>query len=232
MTSYSVLNAGSKTSILATWTSEFCDSSAKATSSGDADQSATLAYVLTRLSEQAWSAAAWLGTTPAIEAGIAQLVERLRSVESSIGPVELADVDHRHAKEWAHKDVGELLRSRLPEVLGALDGAQRHSVADELLLDTSERAAALQLLVTGWDPESATSRAWQMCEVTRSMGFGETGPLPEGGAGWINRVWDTQGSPASRWGARDRLMRLEQLVEACRAFGGRAFVEENPTYAH
>ncbi|MFC5288452.1 hypothetical protein ACFPM7_15430 [Actinokineospora guangxiensis] len=63
------------------------------------------------------------------------------------------------------------------------------------------------------------------------MRVGESGPLPEGGAAWINRVWETQGSPARRWGARDRLMRLEQLVEACVAHGGSADIEENPTRA-
>ncbi|RKT55551.1 hypothetical protein [Saccharothrix australiensis] len=232
MTSYSVLPSGSKASVIATWTSEFSDHSAKVTTLADAEPAAELAYLLTRLSEHAWSAAAWSGISPVIEAGIARLVERLRSTEPRIAPVDLVKTDHRHTEGYLHSDVTRLLTSQLPDLLGDLTGAQRHSIADELVLDADARAEALRLLVTGWDPESTTSRIWQMCEVTRSMSFGESGPLPEGGAGWINRVWETQGSPAGRWGARDRLMRLEQLVEACKAHGGRAEVEENPTHAH
>lgn len=37
---------------------------------------------------------------------------------------------------------------------------------------------------------------------------------------------------AKRWGARDRLMRLEQLAAACEAYGGKAEVRQDPTFVH
>ncbi|MFC5288454.1 hypothetical protein ACFPM7_15440 [Actinokineospora guangxiensis] len=67
-------------SVIATWTSEFSDHSAKITSLSDLDQAARPALLRTQLSEQAW-AATWLGAGPVIEAGIAQLVGQLRSTD-------------------------------------------------------------------------------------------------------------------------------------------------------
>jgi hypothetical protein len=71
-----------------------------------------------------------------------------------------------------------------------------------------------------------------MCEVTRSLRDGQTGPLPEGAAGWLVRSWGPDHSPAQRWAARDRLVRIEQLVAACREHGGRAKAHDDPLLAH
>ena len=71
-----------------------------------------------------------------------------------------------------------------------------------------------------------------MCEVTRTMRNGQTGPLPEGAAGWLVRAWGPDLGPAERWAARDRLVRIEQLVAACKAHGGRASAQDDPLLAH
>ena len=39
-------------------------------------------------------------------------------------------------------------------------------------------------------------------------------------------------SPAERWAARDRLVRIEQLAAACTAHGGRARTQDDPILAH
>lgn len=51
--------------------------------------------------------------------------------------------------------------------------------------------------------------------------MGLAGPLPDGAAGWMVRVYDTLHGPAERWGARDVLYRLEQLGAAVESVGGR-----------
>lgn len=71
-----------------------------------------------------------------------------------------------------------------------------------------------------------------MCEVTRTLRNGQTGPLPEGAAGWLVRAWGPDLGPAERWAARDRLVRIEQLVAACKAHGGRASAQNDPLLAH
>jgi hypothetical protein len=71
-----------------------------------------------------------------------------------------------------------------------------------------------------------------MCEVTRAPRNGQTGPLPEGAAGWLVRSWGPDLSPAERWAARDRLVRIEQLAAACKAHGGRAGTQDDPLLAH
>ncbi|WP_030491249.1 hypothetical protein [Micromonospora chokoriensis] len=233
MTSYSVLPTGPRTTVIATWSGEECDQSCKITTIDDPQRAARLASVLTRLSEDAWDAAAFLDTHPAIEEAIERLVEALRDSEVAIDPVSLmADEGSRHAEAWSHKDLVELFGGELPEVFGALPRTQRLTIADEIAADAAERAEALRLLPTGGDPELASSRIWQMCEVTRSLRNGEVGPLPDGAAGWIVQAWMFETSPARRWGAREQLVRIEQLVAACIASGGRATADDDPLEAH
>lgn len=232
MTSYSVLLSGSRATVIATWPGEWADHSAKVTTLSDSDQAFELAYLLTRLSEDAWDAAAWLDTHPVVEAGIAELVQQLQSPAERTAEIRLFADGYRHFDQWSFEDVKDLLGKALPAALNALTRAQRLTVADELSIDAAERASALQLLPTGHDPEAAASRIWQMCEVTRSLRNGQTGPLPEGGAGWLVRSWGPDHSPAERWGARDRLVRIEQLVAACKAHGGRASSRDDPLLAH
>jgi len=71
-----------------------------------------------------------------------------------------------------------------------------------------------------------------MCEVTRTLRNGQTGPLPEGAASWLVRSWGPDLTPGERWAARDRLVRIEQLVAACEAHGGRAAAQDDPLLAH
>lgn len=231
MTSYSVLPSGPRATIIATWPGEWADHSAKVTTLNDTDQASELAHALTRLSEGAWDAAAWLDTSPAVEAGITALIEQLRSSADKIEEIHLPDDGYRHTDQWSFTDVKDLLAAELPAALNVSTRAQRLTIADELSADAVGRTDALRLLPTGQDPAS-TSRAWQTCEITRSLRNGQTGLLPEGAAAWLVRGWGPDRSPAERWGGRDRLIRIEQLVAACQAHGGRAAAEDDPMLAH
>jgi hypothetical protein len=231
LTSYSVLSSGPRATVIATWPGEWSDHSAKVTTLTEGDQAGELAHVLTRLSEGAWDAAAWLDTHPAIESGITTLIERLRGPADKIEEVCLLDDGYRHTDQWSFTDVKDLLATELPAAMNTLTRAQRLTIADELSADAASRAEALRVLPTGQDP-TATSRMWQTCEVTRSLRNGQTGPLPEGSAAWLVRSWGPDHSPVERWAARDRLARIEQLVAACQAHGGRAAAEDDPLLAH
>ncbi|MGO1053267.1 hypothetical protein [Crossiella sp. CA198] len=233
MTSYSVLPSGPRYTVLATWRGESADVSTKVTTLND-EMAYRLAPILTQLSENAWDAAAWLDTTPALETAISQVIEQLRSPAESVIPIDLtADTGSRHGDQWSFIDTQDLLATELPKIMNSMTRPQRLTIADELASDAAARAEALQLLPTGLDPEDVTSRIWQMCEVTRSERNGQTGPLPEGAAGWLVRSWGPYLlSPAMRWGARDRLVRIEQLVAACRAHGGRGGADDDPLQAH
>jgi len=233
MTSYSVLPTGPRTTVLATWSGEECDQSCKITTLEDPGRAARLASILTRLSEDAWDAAAFLDTHPAVEEAIGRVIDALRDSEATIDPIVLtADEGNRHAEAWSHKDLARLLAEDLPEMFGSLPRAQRLTIADEIAVDAAARAEALRLLPTGHDPDLASSRVWQMCEVTRSLRNGDVGPLPDGAAGWIVQAWGYEPSPARRWGAREQLVRIEQLVAACIASGGRAAADDDPIEAH
>ncbi|MFK3980554.1 hypothetical protein ACI2K4_09290 [Micromonospora sp. NPDC050397] len=233
MTSYSVLSTESRTTVVATWSGEECDQSCKITTLDDPVRAARLAGILTRLSEDAWDAAAFLDTHPAIEEAIGRVVDELRSPSAAIDPILLtADQGNRHAEEWSHKDLTQLLSKELPVMFSSLPRTQRLTVADEVAADAEARAEALRLLPTGCDPELSSSRTWQMCEVTRSLRNGDVGPLPGGAAGWIVQAWVFETSPARRWGAREQLVRIEQLVAACIASGGRAAADDDPLEAH
>ena len=199
---------------------------------GDSELAAYLASVLTRLSEDAWDAAAFLDASPALEAGISALIKQLRGPADKIEPVTLPGDGYRHVGQWSFTDAAEALASDALAALGELTRPQRLTVADELAADAVERASAACVLAAGNDPESEHSRAWQMCEVTRTMRNGQTGPLPEGAAGWLVRAWGPDLGPAERWAARDRLARIEQLVATCKAHGGRASAQDDPLLAH
>lgn len=226
LTSYSVMPVGPRSTIVATWPGEYQrDHSIKITTLNDHEQAGDLANALTRLSEGAWHAAAWLDTSPILEKGIAALIEQLRSPIDEIGSVDLATDGLRHAEAWSFDDARGAIQKHLPALFNALTRTQRLTVADELAIDAASRAEGLQHLPQGLDPESA-SRVWQMCEVTRSLRYGQVGSLPEGGPSWLVRCWGDDRSPAERWGARDQLLRMEQLVAACEAYGGRGAIDD------
>jgi hypothetical protein len=232
MTSYSVVHSAQRATVLATWPGAWSDHSANITTLADSEQAAYLASALTRISEDAWDAAAFLDASPALELGISALIEQLRSSADKIEPVSIPGDGYRHTGQWSFADAAEVLSSDAPATLSTLTRPQRLTVADELGADAAERASAAQVLASGNDPASGKSRAWQMCEVTRSLRNGQVGPLPEGAAGWLVRSWGPDLGPAERWAARDRLVRIEQLVAACKAHGGRAGTQDDPLLAH
>lgn len=233
MTSYSVLSSGSRTTVIATWSAEQCDQSCKITTLDDPNQAQRLAWMLTRLSEDAWDAAAFLDTHPILEDAINQLCTQLHEPAPAVAPVVVASSEsHRHTSEGSHTDLVRLLTSDLPELLSGLSRTQRLTVADEIAVDAAARAEALRLLPTGHDPDDSGSRIWQMCEVTRSTRNGEEGPLPGGAASWIVQSWGSEWSPARRWGCREQLVRIEQLHAACVASGGRGGANDDPLEAH
>jgi hypothetical protein len=232
MTSYSVLHSAQRATIVATWPGAWSDHSANITTLGNGEQASYLASALTRLSEDAWDAAAFLDISPALELGIGALIQQLRGPADKIESVSMRADGYRHADQWSFADAAEVLASDAPAALSTLTRPQRLTIADELAADAAERASAAQILASGNDPESEDSRAWQMCEVTRSLRNGQTGPLPEGAASWLVRSWGPDLGPAERWAARDRLVRIEQLVAACKAHGGRAGTQDDPLLAH
>ena len=235
MTSYSVLRSAQRATVLATWPGLWFDHSANITTLGDSEQAGYLASVLTRLSEDAWDAAAFLDTSPAVELGISTLIQQLRGPADKIEPVSMPADGYRHAGQWSFTDAAEVLASdapTAPTALSTLTRPQRLTIADELAADADERASAARVLASGNDPESEDSRAWQMCEVTRTLRNGQVGPLPEGASSWLVRSWGPDLGPAERWAARDRLVRIEQLVAACEARGGRAAAQDDPLLAH
>ena len=232
MTSYSVLRSAQRAIVIATWPGAWSDHSANITTLADSEQAAYLASALTRISEDAWDAAAFLDASPALELAISALIEQLRGPADKIEPVTIPGDGYRHTGQWSFTDAAEVLASDAPAALSTLTRPQRLTVADELAADAAERASAAQVMTAGNDPASGKSRAWQMCEVTRSLRNGQVGPLPEGAAGWLVRSWGPDLSPAERWAARDRLVRIEQLVAACEAHGGRAGTQDDPLLAH
>jgi hypothetical protein len=232
MTSYGVLRAAQRATVIATWPGPWFDHSANITSLYDSERASYLASALTRLSEDTWDVAAFLDASPALEAGISTLIRQLRGPADKIEPVSMTADGYRHAGQWSFTDAAEVLASDAPTALSTLTRPQRLTIADELAADAAERASAAQVLASGNDPESEDSRAWQMCEVTRTLRNGQVGPLPEGAASWLVRSWGPDLGPAERWAARDRLVRIEQLVAACKAHGGRAGTQDDPLLAH
>ena len=152
----------------------------------------------------------------------------MRGLADKIEPVSIPGDGYRHTGQWSLTDAAEVLASDAPAALSTLTRPQRLTVADELAADAAERANAAQVLGSGNDPASGHSRAWQMCEVTRSLRNGQVGPLPEGAAGWLVRSWGPDLGPAERWAARDRLVRIEQLVAATRQGCSGPAIRTNP----
>jgi hypothetical protein len=176
------------------------DHGANITTLSDSEQASYVASALTRLSEDAWDAGAFLDTAPALELGISALIQQLRGPADKIEPVCVPADGSRHAGQWSFVDATEVLASDGPAALSTLTRPQRLTIADELAADATERASAAQVLACGNDPESGDSRAWQMCEVTRALRNGQVGPLPEGAASWLVRSWGPDLGPAERGG--------------------------------
>lgn len=244
MTSYSVLpNASGKATIIATWPSADADShSAKVTTvpiTSD-DLPGQVADELTRISEGAWHAAAWLDTYPVIEAASAYYVHELRKPDASESdrPMGLRAWNPQGKLDGlrdATSAITEDLRydlQALPSVTNQLTRAQRLSLADELEADAAGRREALALLPAGSEPATPDSRAWQTAGIGRATLMGLTGSIPGGGPGWIARLYDVDRDPVERWAARTTLTRLVQLRDAARAHGGRGNVYDGVDGGH
>ncbi|MFK3983836.1 hypothetical protein ACI2K4_26080 [Micromonospora sp. NPDC050397] len=231
MTRYSILPSGARTSIVATWTGRCSDRSTEVTTVAAEGQALHLARTLTRLSEGAWHAAAWLDTHAAVEIGIAELIDQLRGATEEVDKIKLVCDGSRHVDQWSFIDIESTLAEALPVAMSGLTRAQRLTIADELSADAAGRAAALDELPCGYNPSQASSRAWQICEVTRSLRHGQIGALPEGAAAWLVYIWGPDLSPTERWAARDQLVRIEQLTAACDAHGGRGGFDGNAMLA-
>ena len=229
MTLYSCLPTQGKTTVIATWPGEYADShSAKVTTFTDAIQASRIAEALTRVSESMWDAAAWLDVYDEAETRLNTIIGATRGTTDV--PTFSASVfdGYRHAESWTGLDLIDTLGEKLPQTLNSLTRAQRLSVADELAADATARSESLDLLPTGYDPTGAASRVWQAADITRATKMGLTGALPDGAAGWMARVFDTDHSPAERWGARNLLHRLEQLAAAAKTVNARGGADLDP----
>lgn len=226
MTLYSCLPTQGKFTVIATWSGEYSDShSAKVTTFTDPAQSSRVAEDLTRVSESMWDAAAWLDVYDEAEAHLSTIIDAARSTNDVSVSGDSLFIGCRHAQTWTGGDLINLIGVSLPLTLNSLTRAQRLSVADELAADAAARTQSLQLLPTGADPADSDSRIWQAAEITRATKMGLTGALPDGAAGWMTRLFDTDHGPAERWGARNLLNRLEQLAAAANTINARGTVD-------
>lgn len=233
MTSYSVLPAPGKATIIATWPGQWADShSAKITTCSDHALATRLADDLTWLSEQMWDAAAWLDIYEHAESVLAQRIADLRSEAAIPDTGGASFARFRHVDSLAGESLAERLGRFFPEVMNQLTRAQRLSVAEELSTDAAARAESLQLLPTGYDPAEPNSRVWQAAAITRVTQSGIAEYLPEGAAGWSARLFDNDRGPAERWGARNLLVRLEQIATAAQLTGARGGVHIDPFENH
>jgi hypothetical protein len=231
MTLYSCLPTQGKFTVIATWPGEYADShSAKVTTFTDSAQASNVADYLTRISESMWDAAAWLDIYDEAEAHLSTIIDGTRGINGvPIFGESLFD-ECRHAQTWTGGDLINALGAGLSQTLNSLTRAQRLSVADELATDAAARTQSLQLLPTGNDPTDSDSRIWQAADITQVTQSGLTGTLPDGAAGWMARMFDTDHGPAERWGARNLLHRLEQLAAAAETINARGGVDFDPVY--
>ena len=197
MTSYSVLRSAQRAVVIATWPGAWSDHSVNITTLADSERAAYLASALTRISEDAWDAAAFLDASPALELGISALIEQLRGPADKIEPVSISGDGYRHTGQWSFTDAAEVLASDTSAALSTLTRPQRLTVADELAADAAERASAAQVLASGNDPASGKLRAWQMCEVTSSSAGAVAGDRVPDGRGGLPGVpgGDPRGHP-------------------------------------
>jgi hypothetical protein len=229
MTLYSCLPTQGKITVIATWPGEYADShSARVTTFTDTIQASRIAEDLTRVSESMWDATAWLDVYDEAEDRLRNIIDATRGTSDVPTFSESAFDGCRHAGSWTAMDLINTLGASLPQTLNSLTRAQRISVADELAADAKARAESLHLLPTGNNPTEPASRVWQAADVTRATKMGLTGTLPDGAAGWMTRVFDTDHGPAERWGARNILHRLEQLAAAAKTVNARGGADLDP----
>ncbi len=215
--------------MLATWPNNPASTTIKVTTLASFDAASDLAEALTAMSEAAWYAAAWLDTWPAIGDYQMRLAEWLRRPSIDCGAPDLDLSAYRHdTADASNEYLGA--QSYATELLSDLAHPQRLAIADEVEVDAI--AAHETLAVFGRGGDVPTERGWQLLEVTRVEQFGgDLNYLPDGAAGWATR-WFRAETIAERWAARGHLLRMEQLVAACLAVGGRAGAHQEPVQAH
>ena len=114
MTGYSVVPSAQRATVITTCLGAWSDHSANVTTLTDASLASCLGSPLPRLSEDAWDAATFLDTSPALELAVSRLVEQLRSPAVAIGPVRPDMGGFRHAHHWSSVDAAELLATDMP----------------------------------------------------------------------------------------------------------------------
>lgn len=223
------MKVGSRYSVLATWPGALYEHTTKVTTLDSVNSANDLAVALTTLSEAAWDATVWTDAHPAIPPAIATLVDSLREGGGDGVPaIELSGVGYRHADTWSFKQLRDHLAGEF-DVFPPLTRTQCLTVADEIAADAAARDA---LMASPSGVFADDSRAHQACLVTRIEENGSRGPLPEGAAGWMRRLYPENMPLHERWGARSQLLRMEQLVAACLASGGRAQASTDPLSAY
>ena len=228
MTAYSVMKTGPRYSVLATWPGAFYEHTVKVTTLDGEEAAHDLATALTGLSEAAWDAAVWTDARQTIPPTIAAFVEGIRSTDGDIPPVALSGAGYRHADTWSFERLKDQLAGEIYR-FPSLTRTQRLTVADEIATDAAERDL---LLESAGRECGSESRAHQACLVTRVEENGSLGPVPEGGAGWMRRHYPENLLLHERWRARAQLLRMEQLVTACKLAGGRARMSSDPFSAN
>lgn len=220
MTTYSVLGAGDRVAVVATWPGTSCDHSTKVTTVADATLARDLAFALTVVSEAAWNAAAWLDTWAPTRQMLTALIEWARQPTLLTPCPELGLAAYRHADVFSSLDSLEHFNFSLPWALERLTHTQRLAVADDLAADL----AAMDLALADFPEREPVdnSRAWQFATVTSQMKYGLDAYLPDGAAGWAAVAFEAV-AMTELWPARGHLLRVEQLIAACRATGGRAY---------
>lgn len=232
MTTYSVMPAAKKSTVIATWATNDEDRSAQVLSVETTDQAGEVARLLSSISEAAWYATAWLDAHPQVEEAISSFVGSLRADTARVQPAELDLASSRHgdalALEWLTGDLGD----HGTDVLGRLNRAQRLSVADELVADAEGRRTWQEhrpsLEHVSSVPDS--DRVWQIATVPRYTGDGFSGARADA---FIRRYLNKYGSnliAIERLLVRDALVRLDALADACERAGGRFDIDELGTY--
>ncbi|WP_380168973.1 hypothetical protein [Jannaschia sp. R86511] len=231
MTTYSLLGTGARVTLIASWPGTMCDLASKVTTVEDRLIGEDLAESLTTLSEAAWYAATWLDTWPQTHQHLTDLIAWLREPVLGERDPRLDLADCRHHDAASSYDYDQTARFYLPPRLRALSHAQRLAVADEVAADCAAMLEALRVAPTGADlaPEA---RGWQFGEVTRRRFYGQAVYLPDGAANWAATLFDAGGVLQTMWAARGHLLRVEQLVAAGLAAGGRGSVSDDPLVAH
>ena len=233
MTTYSVLPKGSKHLIIATWPGAWFDVAARVTALDTGDLARHLVPLLTQWSEAAWDAAVWTADGfDVVASATGSVVAALRAADDSLlaelpAAVAAALAPSRHAITRSLRRLQDVVDDELLGLIGELTRPQRLTVADELAEDGAcrDQLRALALAPPAVTPDlHDESRLWQAGDVTRALRLGDprVDVLPDCSATWLESLLGRAWQPATFFAVRRQIMRIEQLVAAAVASGGRA----------